>query len=111
MGKRPNGSRLVRGRRGSRRSAFRQPCAAARFQRLAGADGSRRRIGTCSRAEGSDPAKVEPSVPVTLVVDHLIVDVAGRPDAEARNIEKEYERNHERYAFFNGRNRPSTAST
>eukprot|EP00873_Tetraselmis_striata_P025742 jgi/Tetstr1/446006/TSEL_033608.t1 len=52
-------------------------------------------------AEGSDPAKVEPSVPVTLVVDHsLIVDVAGRPDAEARNIEKEYERNHERYAFF-----------
>ncbi|WP_051241735.1 aconitate hydratase AcnA [Stappia stellulata] len=52
-------------------------------------------------SKGKDPATVEPSVPVTLVVDHsLIVDVAGRADAEARNIEKEYERNHERYAFF-----------
>ncbi|MEQ9179330.1 MAG: aconitase family protein, partial [Nitratireductor sp.] len=50
---------------------------------------------------GSDPAAIEPLVPVTLVVDHsLIVDVAGRPDAEARNIEKEYQRNRERYAFF-----------
>lgn len=50
---------------------------------------------------GGDPAAIEPLVPVTLVVDHsLIVDVAGRPDAEARNIEREYQRNRERYAFF-----------
>jgi len=52
-------------------------------------------------ARGEDPEKVEPRVPVTLVVDHsLIVDVAGRPDAVARNIELEYVRNRERYAFF-----------
>ncbi|MDN2566526.1 aconitate hydratase AcnA [Aquibium sp. A9E412] len=52
-------------------------------------------------AAGGDPRVVEPDVPVTLVVDHsLIVDVAGRPDAEARNIEAEYRRNGERYAFF-----------
>lgn len=50
---------------------------------------------------GHDPRAVEPAVPVTLVVDHsLIVDVAGRPDARARNIAAEYRRNRERYAFF-----------
>jgi aconitate hydratase len=50
---------------------------------------------------GLDPRAVEPAVPVTLVVDHsLIVDVAGRPDARARNIAAEYRRNRERYAFF-----------
>ncbi|WP_026381034.1 aconitate hydratase AcnA [Afifella pfennigii] len=52
-------------------------------------------------AKGGDPRAIEPELPVTLVVDHsLIVDVFGRPDAEARNIALEYARNRERYAFF-----------
>lgn len=52
-------------------------------------------------ARGGEPEAVEPEIQVTLVIDHsLIVDVAGRPDAEARNIAMEYERNRERYAFF-----------
>ncbi len=50
---------------------------------------------------GGNPGAVEPKVPVTLVVDHsLIVDVAGRPDAKARNMALEYRRNSERYSFF-----------
>jgi aconitate hydratase len=50
---------------------------------------------------GGNPALVEPRVPMTLVVDHsLIVDVAGHPNAEARNIAEEYRRNAERYSFF-----------
>jgi aconitate hydratase len=52
-------------------------------------------------ARGGDPRTVEPKIPVTLVVDHsLIVDVAGRPDAQAQNIAHEYRRNGERYSFF-----------
>ncbi|WP_425049245.1 aconitate hydratase AcnA [Psychromarinibacter sp. S121] len=50
---------------------------------------------------GLDPKGVEPAVPVTLVIDHsLIVDVAGHPNARARNIASEYRRNAERYSFF-----------
>lgn len=50
---------------------------------------------------GRSPGVVEPVVPVDLVVDHsLIVDVAGRADAMTRNIEAEYARNGERYAFL-----------
>ncbi|QGZ35876.1 aconitate hydratase AcnA [Stappia indica] len=50
---------------------------------------------------GGDPARIEPAVPVTLVIDHsLIVDFAGRPDAEQLNARREYARNGERYAFF-----------
>lgn len=52
-------------------------------------------------AQGGDAGTVEPKVPVTLVVDHsLIVDVAGRSDAQAQNIAHEYRRNGERYSFF-----------
>lgn len=50
---------------------------------------------------GQSPGRVEPAVPVTLVVDHsLIVDVAGHPNAKDRNIAEECRRNGERYAFF-----------
>lgn len=53
------------------------------------------------RQGGGDPALVEPTVPVTLVIDHsLIVDHYGRPDASALNEAKEIERNGERYAFL-----------
>lgn len=51
---------------------------------------------------GGDPKKVNPLVPVDLVVDHSVqVDVSGRyPDARARNLEIEYQRNGERYEFL-----------
>lgn len=51
---------------------------------------------------GGDPTKVNPLVPVDLVVDHSVqVDVSGRyPDARARNLEIEYKRNGERYEFL-----------
>ena len=48
-----------------------------------------------------DPQKVNPLVPVDLVIDHsVMVDVSGTPDALQRNIEIEFERNGERYAFL-----------
>ena len=53
-------------------------------------------------AMGGDPEKVNPQVPVDLVVDHSVqVDVSGLfPDARQRNLEIEYERNLERYKFL-----------
>src|SRR5690606_22637338 len=51
--------------------------------------------------EGGRVEAIEPSVPVTLVVDHsLIVDQSGHPNARAHNIKAEYARNRERYSFF-----------
>ncbi|MEM1942469.1 MAG: aconitate hydratase AcnA [Candidatus Caldarchaeum sp.] len=53
-----------------------------------------------SRA-GRDPSKVNPSIPVDLVVDHSIqVDYFGVPEAFVLNLEKEFERNEERYTFL-----------
>ena len=50
---------------------------------------------------GKDPATVEPLVPVQLVIDHSVqIDARGSADAVARNMELEYARNKERYAFF-----------
>src|SRR6266540_3289491 len=50
---------------------------------------------------GGDPDRINPLVPGELVIDHsVIADVAGRPDAFARNAELEFERNRERYAFL-----------
>jgi aconitate hydratase len=50
---------------------------------------------------GGDPARIDPLVPVDLVVDHSVqVDAFGSAGAYARNIEREYERNHERYALL-----------
>jgi aconitate hydratase len=52
-------------------------------------------------ALGGDPARINPQIPAELVVDHsVIVDVFGRPDAYARNVEIEYQRNAERYRFL-----------
>ncbi|HEX4578591.1 MAG TPA: aconitate hydratase AcnA [Candidatus Dormibacteraeota bacterium] len=48
-----------------------------------------------------DPAKIDPMVPVDLVVDHSVqVDAFGDDRAYARNIEREYERNRERYTLL-----------
>ena len=50
---------------------------------------------------GDDPKKINPLVPVDLVIDHsVIVDAFGSPRAFARNVELEYERNGERYNFL-----------
>ena len=50
---------------------------------------------------GGDPAKINPLAPAELVIDHsVIADLFGTPDAFARNVELEYERNLERYQFL-----------
>jgi aconitate hydratase len=50
---------------------------------------------------GGDPAKINPLVPVDLVIDHSVqVDYFGTPDALARNAAIEFERNRERYEFL-----------
>ncbi len=51
---------------------------------------------------GGDPEKVNPQVPVDLVIDHSVqVDVSGLfPDAREKNLEIEYQRNMERYEFL-----------
>ena len=51
---------------------------------------------------GGDPKKVNPLVPVDLVIDHSVqVDFSGRfADARQRNLEIEYRRNQERYEFL-----------
>ncbi len=52
-------------------------------------------------ALGGDPQKINPLVPVDLVIDHsVIVDEFGTPRAFARNVELEYQRNEERYKFL-----------
>jgi aconitate hydratase len=50
---------------------------------------------------GKDPARIEPLVPVDLVVDHsVMVDYQARPDALALNMALEFQRNRERYEFL-----------
>ena len=50
---------------------------------------------------GKDAGKVDPLVPVDLIIDHSVqVDSFGFRDAYTRNIQREIERNHERYALL-----------
>ncbi|WP_282045931.1 aconitate hydratase AcnA [Roseibium album] len=50
---------------------------------------------------GGDPEKVNPQVPVDLVIDHsVMVDYFGTKDAFKKNVDLEYERNQERYEFL-----------
>lgn len=50
---------------------------------------------------GGDPGKINPKVPVDLVIDHSVqVDFFSSPDALKRNAELEYQRNRERYEFL-----------
>ena len=52
-------------------------------------------------AMGGDPRKINPLQPVELVIDHSVqVDAFGTPDAFRVNVEREFERNHERYVFL-----------
>jgi aconitate hydratase len=53
------------------------------------------------KAAGGDPKKINPLVPVDLVIDHSVqVDVFGNVIALERNAEIEFERNRERYEFL-----------
>lgn len=50
---------------------------------------------------GGDAAKINPQVPVHLVIDHsVMVDEFGTPKAFEENVELEYQRNMERYDFL-----------
>ncbi len=50
---------------------------------------------------GGDPLKINPLIPVDLVIDHSVqADFAGSPDAFAKNVELEMKRNKERYEFL-----------
>jgi len=52
-------------------------------------------------ALGADPQKINPLVPVDLVIDHsVMVDSFGTPLSFQQNVELEYERNGERYEFL-----------
>lgn len=56
---------------------------------------------TAIAEKGGNPSLVNPSVPVDLIVDHSVtVDRFARPDAYKFNVEREVERNYERYAFL-----------
>ncbi|WP_425409968.1 aconitate hydratase AcnA [Hyphococcus sp.] len=50
---------------------------------------------------GEDPEKINPLAPVDLVIDHsVMVDYFGGPDSFEKNVDREYERNGERYKFL-----------
>jgi aconitate hydratase A / 2-methylisocitrate dehydratase len=52
-------------------------------------------------ALGGDPEKINPLSPVDLVIDHsVMIDEFGNPRAFQMNVEREYERNLERYTFL-----------
>jgi aconitate hydratase len=53
------------------------------------------------KAMGGNPAKINPLVPVELVIDHSVqVDLAGSPLAFQHNAKLEFERNQQRYSFL-----------
>ena len=50
---------------------------------------------------GGDPKRINPLVPVDLVIDHSVqVDRFGSPEALAENMALEFQRNRERYEFL-----------
>ena len=50
---------------------------------------------------GGDPQKINPLNPVDLVIDHsVMIDAFGNPRAFQMNVDREYERNMERYTFL-----------
>ena len=53
------------------------------------------------KALGGDPQKINPLNPVDLVIDHsVMIDEFGNPRAFQNNVDREYERNMERYTFL-----------
>ncbi|MGJ3625841.1 aconitase family protein [Sphingomonas sp. MMS24-JH45] len=60
---------------------------------------------------GGDAAKINPQVPVHLVIDHsVMVDEFGTPQAFGENVDLEYQRNGERYEFLKWGSKASTIS-
>jgi aconitate hydratase len=58
-------------------------------------------LRSAMRRLGGDPERINPQVPVDLVIDHSVqVDAFGSGAAMLINSEKEYQRNWERYAFL-----------
>ncbi|GGD42041.1 aconitate hydratase AcnA [Aureimonas glaciei] len=54
-----------------------------------------------TRQLGADPTKINPLVPVDLVIDHsVMVDFFGQADSFKKNVDAEYGRNGERYTFL-----------
>ncbi len=54
-----------------------------------------------AKRQNFEPTKIEPLVPVDLVVDHsVVIDVHNSVDALRKNMEIEFERNGERYTFL-----------
>ncbi len=50
---------------------------------------------------GKDASRIEPLIPVDLIIDHSVqADFFGSKDVYERNLEREYERNRERYALL-----------
>src|ERR1700755_1347108 len=50
---------------------------------------------------GGDPKKINPLVPVDLVIDHsVVVNFFGGKDSFKKNVEEEYKQNQERYVFL-----------
>ncbi len=48
-----------------------------------------------------DPSRINPQIPVDLVIDHSVqVDAYGTPESLAENVRREFARNQERYAFL-----------
>ncbi|MCX5477628.1 aconitate hydratase AcnA [Kaistia geumhonensis] len=53
------------------------------------------------RSLGGNPEKINPLVPVDLVIDHsVVVDFFGNSSALKQNVDREYEQNQERYRFL-----------
>ena len=65
----------------------------------------------CARrcgAKGAIRSRSTRFIPSDLVIDHSVqVDFFGTAEAFLRNVEREFERNEERYKFLSGRNRRS----
>jgi aconitate hydratase len=58
-------------------------------------------LRTAMKTLGGDPKKINPLVPVDLIIDHSVqVDSFGSDDSLHINMEKEFERNRERYEFL-----------
>ena len=58
-------------------------------------------LRSAMQALGEDPQRINPLIPVDLVIDHSVqVDAYGSPEALRINAEREFERNRERYEFL-----------
>ncbi|HMP89731.1 MAG TPA: aconitate hydratase AcnA [Kiritimatiellia bacterium] len=58
-------------------------------------------LRSAMKRAGKDPSRIEPLIPVDLVIDHSVqVDSYEDVQSLQRNVEKEFERNGERYRFL-----------